>query len=185
MINVNQLRNGKAFSEDGDPFLVLKYEFTKMGRGTGNIKVKVRNLESGAVVTKTYTTGNKVQDIQLTKTTMQFLYSDGENSLFMDPVTFEQIEISNKLIGDQKSYLVEGMEVSLLFWEEKALSIELPTKMTFEIAETDPGEKGNSATKVLKPATLVSGLVVNVPLFVNKGDKVVVDTRSGVYQARG
>ena len=141
MINVNQLRNGKAYTKDGSPFLVLKYEFTKMGRGTGNIKVKVRNLESGAVVTKTYTTGNKVQDIQLNKKTMQFLYSDGDSSLFMDPVSFEQIEIDNGLIGDQKTYLVEGMDVSLLFWGDKALSIELPPKMAFEIAETDPGEK--------------------------------------------
>ncbi|MEA3355553.1 MAG: elongation factor P [Patescibacteria group bacterium] len=184
MINVNQLRNGKAFTEDNQPFLVLKYEFTKMGRGTGNVKVKVRNLESGAVVTKTYTTGNKVQDIQLNKKTMQFLYSDDENSLFMDPVTFEQIEINEKLIGDQKIYLIEGMDVSLLFWEEKPLSVELPSKMVFEISETDPGEKGNSAAKVLKPASLSNGLNVNVPLFINKGDKVVVDTRSGDYVER-
>lgn len=184
MINVNQLRNGKAFTEDGDPFLVLKYEFTKMGRGTGNIKVKVRNLNSGAVVTKTYTTGNKVQDIQLTRKTMQFLYSDADNSLFMDPVSFEQIEISKKLVGDDEKYLVEGMDASLLFWEDKPLSIELPTKMTFEVAQTDPGEKGNSAAKVLKPATLSNGLIVNVPLFINMGDKVVVDTRKGEYVER-
>jgi elongation factor P len=184
MINVNQLRNGKAFSEDGDPFLVLKYEFTKMGRGTGNIKVKVRNLATGSVVTKTYTTGNKVQDIQLNKKTMQFLYSDGDNSIFMDPITFEQIEVSNELIGDQRNYLVDGMDASLLFWEDKALSLDLPTKMTFEVVDTDPGEKGNSAAKVLKPAKLVNGVSVNVPLFIGIGDKIVVDTRNGDYVER-
>lgn len=184
MIDVNHLRNGKAFTEDGQPFLVLKYEFTKMGRGTGNVKVRVRNLNSGSILIKTYTTGNKVQDIQLIKNKMQFLYNDHDNCLFMDPITFEQVEVSNELIGDEIKFLIEGMEVSLLFWDEKALSIELPTKMVFAVVETDPGEKGNSAAKVLKPAILSNGLKVNVPLFIKVGDLVKVDTRDRSYVER-
>ena len=184
MINVNQLRNGKTFEEDGDPFLVLKYEFTKMGRGTGNVKVKVRNLESGAVTTKTYITGNKVQDIKLNKKKLQYLYQDAENCLFMDPVSFEQVEIAASLIDEQVKYLVDGMEVDVLYWGEKALAVELPVKMVFKVKETDPGEKGNSAAKVVKPAELVNGLKVRVPLFINPGDKVRVDTRTGEYVER-
>lgn len=195
MINVNQLRNGKAFEEDGQPFLVLKYEFTKMGRGTGNVKVKVRNLETGSVVTKTYITGNKVQDIQLNKKKMQYLYKDTENCAFMNPVSFEQVEIAVSLLGEQADYLVDGMEVDVLYWDPpshkasegqgpKPLSVELPVKLDYEVQQTDPGEKGNSAAKVTKPATLTNGLVVRVPLFINIGDKVRVDTRSGEYVER-
>ena len=140
MINVNQLRNGKTFEEDGMPFLVLKYEFTKMGRGTGNVKVKVRNLATGSVVTKTYITGNKVQDIQLNKKKMQYLYKDAENCVFMDPTSFEQEEIKSSLLGDQGKFLQDGMDVDVLYWDDKALAVELPVKLEYEVRETDPGE---------------------------------------------
>ena len=184
MINVNRLRNGVAFESDGQPFIVLKYEFTKMGRGTGNIKAKVRNLETGAVVTKSYTTGNKVQDIKLNKKKMQYLYRDKENSVFMDPVSFEQVEVKTSLLHDQAKYLLDGMELDVLFWDERALTIELPVKLDYGVKETDPGEKGNSAAKVTKPAILSNGLQVKVPLFVNIGDKVRIDTRNSEYVER-
>jgi len=184
MINVNQLRNGTAFEEDGVPFKVLKYEFTKMGRGTGNIKVKVRNLQSGAVINKTYITGNRVQEIMLNRKKMQFLYTDGSQTVFMDPVSFEQVEVDNHLVDEERQYLSEGMEVEVLFWEEEALSIDIPPKMVFEVKETGPGEKGNSASNVYKPAVLVNGLQVKVPLFVKTGEKIKVDTRTGEYVER-
>ena len=164
--------------------MVLKYEFTKMGRGTGNVKVKVRNLESGSVVTKTYITGNKVQDIQLNRKKMQYLYQDGENQVFMEPVSFEQVEIPSSLIEEQAKFLVDGLEIDVLYWESKALAVELPVKMEFEVKQTDPGEKGNSAAKVTKPAVLSNGLSVRVPLFINIGDKIRVDTRTGEYVER-
>ena len=185
MINVNQLRNGVAFESDGQPFIVLKYEFTKMGRGTGNIKAKVRNLETGSVVTKTYTTGNKVQDIKLNKKKMQYLYQDNDNCVFMDPVSFDQVEVKTSLVGEQVKYLVDGMELDVLYWDERALAIELPVKLEYIVKETDPGEKGNSAAKVVKPATLSIGLQVKVPLFVSIGDRVKIDTRTNEYLARG
>ena len=184
MINVNQLRNGVAYEEDGAPLLVLKYEFTKMGRGTGNVKVKVRNLDSGAVTTKTYITGNKVQDIKLNKKKMQYLYKDTDNCIFMDPISYDQVEIAVEILGEQVKYLVDGMEVDVLYWDQKALVVELPVKMVFEVKETDPGEKGNSAAKVTKPAVLSNGLKVRVPLFMNVGDKIRVDTRTGEYVER-
>lgn len=184
MINVNQLRNGRAFELEGEPFLVLKYGFTKMGRGTGNVKVKCRNLKTGAVVSKTFITGNKVQDIQLRRKKMQFLYSDAHQSVFMEPESFEQIEIDNGLIEEQRKYLVDGMEVEVLFWEDQTLAVELPAKLEYEVKETGPGEKGNSATNVFKPAVLNNGLKIKVPLFVKPGEKVRVDTRTGEYVER-
>jgi elongation factor P len=184
MINVNQLRNGRAFELEGEPFLVLKYGFTKMGRGTGNVKVKCRNLKTGAVVSKTFITGNKVQDIQLQRKKRQYLYSDADKSVFMDPESFEQLEIADDLLSEQKQYLIDGMEVQVLFWEDEALAVELPAKLEYEVKETGPGEKGNSATNVFKPAVLLNGLRVKVPLFINIGDKVRVDTRTGEYVER-
>lgn len=185
MINVNQLRNGTAFEFEGEPYLVLKYEFSKMGRGNANIKVKVRNLKTGAVVQKGFQSGNSVEEIYLVRKKMQFLFSDREKSTFMDPVSFEQIEIDNEVLGDSRPYLQEGAEAQVLFWDEQALAVELPPKLTFTVEETGPGEKGNSVANMFKPATLDNGLEVKVPLFINQGEKVVIDTRSGGYVSRG
>ncbi|AKM79145.1 MAG: Elongation factor P [Candidatus Beckwithbacteria bacterium GW2011_GWB1_47_15] len=184
MINVNQLRNGTAFEVEGTPFLVLKYEFTKMGRGTGNIKVKVKNLNTGAVTTKTFITGNKVEEINLTRKKMQFLYQAGDQAVFMDATTFDQVELEAELIKEERAYLTEGLVVEVLFWEEKPLSIQLPVKIEYEIKETGPGEKGDSATNLYKPAVLANGFKVKVPLFVKTGDKIRVDTRTGEYIER-
>lgn len=184
MIDVNHLRNGKAYEEDGSPFVVLKYEFTKMGRGTGNVKVKVRNLDTGSVVQRTYTTGNKVQDIQLIKKKMQYLYNDGSNCVFMDPESFEQVEIDNQLLGDQKKFLQDGMDAQVMFWEDRALSVDLPQKLVVKIIETEPGAKGNSATNVFKPAIIEGGTEIRVPMFIVTGEKVVISTESGEYVER-
>jgi elongation factor P len=184
MIDVNRLRNGTAFTVDGQPYLVVKYEFSKMGRGSGNIKVRCKNLKTGAVVNKTFTTGNKVEEIQLKKKKLQYLYSDAKQSVFMDPKSFEQLEIDNRLIEKQKQYFQNGMEVELLFWQDDVLAVELPAKLIFQIKETGPGEKGNSATNIFKPAVLTNGLTVKVPLFINAGDKVKIDTRTGEYVER-
>ena len=184
MINVNQLRNGKAFELDGEPLLVLKYEFTKMGRGTGNVKVKVKNLKTGSVTVKTFITGNKVQDIDLKRKKMQFLYSDANNSVFMDNESYEQVEIDNELVKEQKQYFQDGMEVMILFWEDKPLVVELPVKLEYEVKETDPGEKGNSVSNIFKPAVLANGMKTKVPLFIKQGEKVRIDTRTGEYVER-
>lgn len=184
MINVNSLRNGTTFEEDGTPYKVIKYQFTKMGRGTGNVKVKVRNLKNGAVVTKTYTTGNKVEAISLVRKKMQYLYEDKDEMVFMDPKSYEQIEIEIQKLAKQKDFLVEGIEVEVLFWNDEALTVELPVKMEYEIKKTDPGEKGNSATNIYKPAVLENGLKIKVPLFLKIGERVRVDTRTKEYVER-
>jgi len=185
MTDVNKLRNGTAFELDGQPYLVLKYEFSKMGRGNANIKLKVRNLVTGSVLQKGFSSGNNVDEIFLKRRKMQYLFSDQHQSTFMDPVSFEQMEIDNEVLGESKVYLQEGGEVQLLFWEEQALAVELPAKLTYIVKETGPGEKGNTVSNMYKPATLDSGLEVKVPLFINQGEKVIIDTRNGDYVSRG
>ncbi|MCX6816467.1 MAG: elongation factor P [Candidatus Beckwithbacteria bacterium] len=190
MLNVNQLRNGTAFEMDGQPYLVIKYEFTKMGRGNATIKVRVRNLNTQSVTMMGFSSGGSVDDIQLRRKKMQYLYADANNSVFMDPVSFEQIEIDNELIKEQKPYLADGLEVQVLFWDPStgsgltALSVELPPKLTFIVKETGPGEKGNSVSNMYKSAVLNNGLQVKIPLFIKQGEKVIIDTREGNYVSR-
>ena len=184
MIDVNQLRNGTAFELEGEPFLVVKYQFTKMGRGKGSVKVRVRNLKTGAVVDKSFITGNKVQEIQLDRKKLQYLYSDSNQSRFMDPNSFEQIEIDNQLIKDEQRFFKEGMEIEVLFWGDNALAVQLPAKLKYVVKQTGPGVKGNSATNIFKPAVLENEMKIKVPLFIRPGEKVWVETSGGSYVAR-
>lgn len=184
MINVNKLKEGVTFLEDKQLFRVLKYSFSKMGRGKANIKVKARNLDTGAIVTKSFLSGNSVEQVVLDKQQLQYLYTDGETLYFMNPVNFEQDEIEKDILGDDLNYLVEGEKVWVLFWEDRVLGVELPASVVLEVVETGPGEKGNSATNVLKPAKMGSGLVVQVPAFIKNGDKLKVNTQTGEYVNR-
>ena len=184
MISVNELRAGVTYEEDGNLFKVLSFEHIKMGRGSANIKVRVRNLRSGSVIEKGYTNGANVSDIELTKQEYQFLYKDSDNAYFMDPRSFEQKTIPLKKLSGSK-YLQEGETVSLEFFGDEALDLLLPPKITLEVIDTTPGVKGNSASNVYKDATLANGMTTRVPLFINIGDSVVVDTRDGSYTKRG
>lgn len=184
MLNVNDLRNGTFFKEGKEIFQVLVYEHVKTGRGSGNIKLKVRNVRSGAVVERSFITGARVDEADVEKKKAQYLYKDGDNFNFMDPVSFEQFTISSQVIGEQAKYLKDGLEVTLIVSEDEALGMELPISLVYTIAETGPGEKGNTVSNVYKEATLDNGLVVKVPMFMKEGEKVKVDTRSGEYVER-
>lgn len=184
MISVTQLRNNTTFVDKGRPFRVLKYEHAHISRGSGTIKVKVRNLENGNVQSMTFKSGERVEDIVVEKQRLQYLYKEEDGLVFMNPVSFEQIEIEMKIVGEDARYLVEGNEIDVLFWDEKVLGVDLPPNLVFSVKATDPGEKGNSATNVLKPAIMENGLKVQVPLFIKIGDKVKVDIRSGEYVER-
>jgi elongation factor P len=183
MIGVQDLRSGTTFEEDGQIFVVMSYEHIKMGRGSANIKVKVRNLRSGSITEKGYTSGAQVTPARTQNKEFQYLYKDESDAYFMDPETYEQQAIAlNKLAGQE--YLQEGNTVVLQFYEEEALGMQLPPKITLKIAETAPGVKGNSASNVFKDATLENGMKVRVPLFIESGDSIVVDTRDGSYTKR-
>ena len=184
MIPVTAMRAGRLFEENGEPYQVLDYKHIKMGRGTANIRVKVRNLRDGSVAEKTFLSGAKVDPIETEVKILQYLYRDGDNFYFMEPTTFEQFSLPLKTLGGKEKFLKEQQKVKILFWNEEPLSIELPLNMVFTVVQTPPGIKGDSVNASFKPATLDNGLVVKVPLFVNVGDKVKVDTRTGEYVER-
>ena len=173
---------------EGQAWVVLKYEHIKMGRGSAQIKVKIRNIRSGSIVEKSFQNGAKVDEVMTMRRPRQFLYRDGSSFVFMDPRSFEQAELAEDVIGDQEKFLTEGLTCNVVFLEEEGkevpLSIELPLKMDFAVVETDPGVKGDSAVNIYKPAKLSNGMTVKVPLFVNEGERVTVDTRSGEYVGR-
>ncbi len=184
MVEATALKTGKTFAIDSTPYLVVKFELQKIARGGGTVKLHVRNLSNGQLEHKTMNSSVKVQEITTTRRPLQFLYADDADVSFMDPSTFDQIEIPLSLVEDQLPYVKEGETVNVLFWDEKALSVEIAPKVTLEVTETAPGVKGNSATNVYKPAKLENGLEVKVPLFIKTGEKIRVDTRTGEYVER-
>jgi len=180
MISVTDLRSGTTFVENGQLLLVLSYEHIKMGRGSANIKVKVRNVKSGTTMEKSYINGAKVQDVHVLKKDMQFLYKDDDQAYFMDPQTYEQISIPFTVLPDHM-YLKEGETFTVSFYENQPLSVLLPSKMVFQVIEAGPSVKGNSATNVFKDAVLENNIKTKVPLFISTGDKIRIDTRTGSY----
>lgn len=183
MISVTDLRAGTAYEEDGQFFTVLSYEHIKMGRGSANIKVKVKNIKSGSIVEKSYINGAKIKDISVPKKEMQFLYKDDDAAYFMDQETFEQVSMPLNTLPEHV-YLKDGMTLPVSFLQGEPFSIILPPKMTFKVLETAPGAKGNSATNVFKEATLENGMTTKVPLFINNNDSIRVDTRTGAYSEK-
>lgn len=180
---VTDLRAGTTFEEDGNIYVVLSYEHIKMGRGSANIKVKVRNIKSGATTERSFINGAQVNEIYLEKKELQYLYKDDSLVYFMNPTTFEQITAPiAKLAGYE--YLTEGENVIVQFYNDEPLSLLLPPKVTLKVADTPPGVRGDSTSNVYKDATLENGMKVRVPLFINTGDDVVVDTRDGSYTKR-
>ena len=187
-LNVTELRNGTFFKEGNNILQVLTYEHVKMGRGSGTIKVKVKNLRTGSVLEKSFITGARIEEADVEKKKAQFLYRDNDSPAgefnFMDPQSFEQFSVSSEVIGDQAKYLKDGLEVILIVSGDEALGLELPMSLVYTITETGPGERGNTVSNVFKEATLDNGLVVKVPMFMKTGESVKVDTRSGEYIER-
>lgn len=184
MIPVTELRKGVTFELEGNPYIVLEYNHVKMGRGGATIRVSIKNLKNGVIETKSFNNGSSFEKITTLKKKLQYLYSDDTTSYFMDPRSFEQLEMSKDILGTDIGYLHEGQEVDVLFWDEQALGIELPPNVVLTVAEADPGVKGNSATNIYKQVKMENGLVVKAPLFINRGDKIRVDTRTGQYVER-
>lgn len=184
MIPVTQLRAGTFFEDGGQIFEVLSYEHIKMGRGTGNVKVKVRNLDTGAVIDKTFITGASLKEANLSKVKAQFLYSSGNDYYFMDSQNFEQFSISSQKLGDQARFLKEGLELYLWLFDGRPLAVELPRALTYKVAQTGPSYKGNSVTNVYKSAILENGLEVKVPIFIKPGEQVKIDTKTAQYLER-
>ena len=184
MIDVNDLRKGVIFEMDNSLYRGLEYSFNKPGRGNATIRIKARDLRKGNTLEKTFTSGERVKDVRLDYHNVQYLYNDGEIYHFMDLETFDQPAVSASVIGDYAGYLKPEMEVKLTFYEGEALDIELPTTVDLEVTYAEPAVKGDTATGVTKKVTTETGLEVGVPYFVQTGDVIRVDTRTGEYVTR-
>lgn len=184
MIDVNELRKGVTFEIDGQLFKVLDYSHNKPGRGNATIRVKARNLLTGATIEKTFPSGQSVQDVRLEFHNVQYLYNDGDFYHFMDNETFEQPAIKRDLLGDAALYLTEGMEVKLTFYKGEPIDIELPTSVDLKVIEAEMAIRGDTATGVTKKVRVETGLQVQVPNFVNVDDTIRIDTRTGAYVTR-
>lgn len=184
MIGVQELRKGTTFTEDNELWRVLDYEHIKSGRGNATIRVKVRNVRSGNTMEKTYPSGSRIQDVRLDHAEVQYLYHDGNLYTFMDSETYEQPMLSAALLGDAVNFLVDGMTLELESYEGEPISVQLPTTVDLEVIQTDPGFAGNTATNATKPAIVSTGFQAQVPLFINIGDKIRIDTRTGAYLTR-
>jgi elongation factor P len=184
MINATELKNGTTFQLRDVPYKVVKYRHQKIARGGGTVKLSLKNLKTGKKEEKTLNSSEKIEEISTIKKPFQYLYSDENTAYFMDQDNFNQVEIDTDLIEDEISFIKEGEQVDILFWDDKALSVNIPAKVTLFVKRTTPGIKGNSATNVFKSAILENDLEVKVPLFIEKGDMIVVDTRTAAYVER-
>ncbi len=184
MIPVTAMRKGTVIKLDGEIYRVLEYQHHKPGRGNAFIRTKLRNLRTGTIIDKTFLSGDEVEDVRLDNRTVQYLYNDGDFYYFMDVKTYEQPALPAEALGDAVKYLVEGMTLELSFYENEPIEIELPVTVDLKVVETEPGVRGDTAQGGTKPAKLETGLVIQVPLFINEGDVVRVDTRTGEYVTR-
>ncbi|MDH5506213.1 MAG: elongation factor P [Anaerolineae bacterium] len=184
MIDANSLRKGVTFEEDGDLFKVIDFHHHKPGRGLATIRVKARNLRSGAIMEKTFSSSERVQDVRLDHHQVQYLYNDGESYVFMDLETYEQPAIPAAILDDSTNYLTENLQVKLTFYENEPLDIELPTSVELKVTEADMAIRGDTATGLNKRVVTETGLEVQVPAFVEVDDIIKVDTRSGEYITR-
>ena len=184
MVNVNDIKNGMTIEVDGIIFTILEFQHVKPGKGAAFVKMKLKNLRTGSIVEQTFNSSTKVGKAMIEKKTMQYLYSDGDNYVFMDMNDYSQIELPQSQIEEESKYLTENSEVDILYYGSEMLGVNLPEKVELEVVRTEPGIKGNTATTATKEADLNSGLVVRVPLFIDDGDVVIVSTNDGKYVSR-
>jgi elongation factor P len=184
MIDVNELRKGVTFEQDGNLYKVLDYAHNKPGRGAATIRIKARDLRSGTTLEMTFSSGNRVQDVRLDYHNAQFLYSDERFFYFMDNNTYEQYPVNRDIVGEQADFLKPNMDVKLMFYETEALDIDLPTSVDLLITQAEASVRGDTATGVTKKVITETGLEVQVPSFVGEGDTIRVDTRNGEYVTR-
>jgi elongation factor P len=184
MIDVNELRKGVTFELDGNLYKVLDYSHNKTGRGNANIRIKARNLQTGANIERTFSSGQSVQDVRLDFHNVAYLYTDGDFYHFMDNETFEQPALKAEMLGDDAQYLKEGMEVKLTFYNGEPLDVELPSSVDLKVIEAETAIRGDTATGVTKKVKTETGLEVHCPQFVKVGDVIRVNTETGQYVTR-
>jgi len=184
VISTGELKKGVAIELDGELWQILDYHHIKMGRGSAQVRIKLRNIKRGQTVERSFQAGEKWPRAYLDRRPVQYLYSDGNDYTFMDTESYEQITLTAEMLGDTVQYLTDGMMLDRTSYEGETIGVELPVSVDLKVESTEPGFAGDTATGARKPATLQTGLVVQVPLFVQEGDTIRVDTRTGEYQTR-
>lgn len=184
MYSLKDLKSGLAVTVDSEPYLILKAQFSKQGRQGGVTSTKMKNLKSGAVVQKTFQGNDKLAPAEVGYKHVQFLYKDESEATFMDLTNYDQFALPLDSLGDDAGYIVDGMEVDVLTYQEQPIGVKIPISVELKVVETTPGVKGDTAQGGSKPATLESGITINVPLFVNEGDTVKVNTERKEYVER-
>ncbi|WP_088240910.1 elongation factor P [Calothrix rhizosoleniae] len=184
MISSNDFRPGVSIVIDGSVWRVVEFLHVKPGKGAAFVRTKLKNVQTGNVVEKTFRAGETVPQATLEKIVMQHTYKEGDDFVFMDMETYEESRLTKAQIGDRVKYIKEGMEANVVRWEDQILEVELPNSVVLEVIETDPGVKGDTATGGNKPAVVETGAQVMVPLFISKGERIKIDTRNDTYLGR-
>lgn len=184
MVSTNNLKNGMTLLLDGKLQQIVDWNHHKPGKGGAVVRTKLKEVETGKIVERTFRAGEDVEQAIVTRTTLQFLYREGDDFVLMDTETFEQSHAPTEAIGEAADYLLEGDELSVQLYDGRIVGVDLPASKELEITHTDPGFAGNTATSATKPATLETGLEIQVPLFIEPGERVKVDTRTGAYISR-
>ena len=184
MYEASDLKKGIKIELEGEPYIITDFEFSKPGKGQAIYRVRMKNLLTGYSIDKSYRSNDKFQPANVSNLKLQYSYFDGTNYVFMDPETFESYNVNAELMEDKKDYLMENMEVDGTLYNEMVIDVTLPSFVEMKVTRSDPGVKGDTATNATKPATMETGLEIKVPLFVNEGDVIRIDTRTGEYLAR-
>jgi elongation factor P len=184
MYSTSDIRNGLKIEVNGEPYEVIDFLHSKSGRGGAHIRTKLRNLLNGAVMDHTFRSGEKIAKPDIESKEMQFIYTDGDVLMFMDMTTYEQVPVPEGNLAGKAGFLTEGQAVKAVTYRGQVIDISLPASVSLEVADTEPGVKGDTVSGATKPAALSSGLTVNVPLFIEVGDRIKVDTRTGAYLGR-
>lgn len=184
MYSTAEFKKGLKIELEGKPFIIVDFQHVKPGKGGAFVRTKLKNMINGRVVEQTFRSGEKVERPDLEEKDMQYLYREGDNFVFMDNVNYEQIYVSKDQVGEQAQFLQENINVKLLYFNKEPLGLELPNFVELKVTGTEPGFKGDTATGGNKPATLETGAVIQVPLFIAEGDRIRVDTRTGSYMER-
>lgn len=184
MISVNDFKTGLTIEVDGGIWRVVDFQHVKPGKGAAFVRSKLKNLRTGAVQEKTFRAGEKVAKAQIDNKKMQYLYDDGDNYVFMDMQSYEQIEMPKQQVAEEMFYVLENTELTVIMYGNEVLGVDLPNTVVLEVAETEPNIKGDTSSGGSKPAVMETGLTVNVPFFVNQGDKLIINTQDGNYASR-
>ena len=183
-ININDIKNGMTVIIDNNLYIIQEFQHVKPGKGPAFVRIKLRNLRTGSTTEETFNTNIKITRAHIDRMPMQYLYANGDNFVFMNTTTYDQVEVPASKLETEKKYIKEGLEITIDYYEGEILGITLPEKIEFEVIETEPAVKGNTTNNALKDAKIETGYTVKVPLFINSGERIIISTKDGKYSSR-